>query len=307
MNDMKKSIPLFAVLLFVCLGVRVQAQESNYDPHKAFAPLSVIDGGNMYRSADGTPGPRYWQNAADYTIEAALDTTTRTLSGEVTIAYTNNSPNKLDQLWLELVHNARKANSKAAKVRGNLSDDTAGDQGFDLHKVQVNTGSGWQQATYKIYGTRMQIRLDKPLNSKGGEIRIAIEYDYTLPKYGRGSYMDSKNGMIYEVSYWYPRMRVYDDLHGWNTRPFLGAGEFYLDYGTIDYKVTLPEGMLMAGSGTLMNPNEVLTEEQQQRLEKARETDETVMIRSKEDLSWQPPKATMEPSPGITAWKRRAM
>lgn len=300
---MKKytSVLLAAFVLLVGLDAQAQSQKSNYDPHKAFDPLFTADGGNMYRSADGTPGPRYWQNSADYDITAKLDTATNVLSGDVTITYTNNSPNKLNQLWLELVQNARKANSKAAKVRGNLSKET-GDKGFDLHSVRIKNGGKWQQANYKVVGTRMQIRLAEPLKAKGAKIKIDISYDYPLPKHGRGSYMDSKNGAIYEVSYWYPRMHVYDDLRGWNTRPFLGAGEFYLDYGTIDYKVTLPEGMLMAGSGTLMNPDEVLTGEQQKQLKKARQSEQTVMVRSQDDLDEL---ATAQSKDGMLTWHYR--
>ncbi len=299
---MKKIISLLSLLIF-CAGLNVQAQsqESNYNPHKAFDPLFTADGGNMFRSADGTPGPKYWQNSADYDIKAKLDTAANVLSGDVTITYTNNSPNKLNQLWLELVQNARKNNSKAAKVRGNLSEKTAS-KGFDLRNVRIKKGDKWHQADYKVVDTRMQIRLDKPLDANGSKIKVDISYNFPLPEYGRGGYMDSKNGAIYEVSYWYPRMHVYDDLRGWNTRPFLGSGEFYLDYGTIDYEVTLPEGMLMAGSGTLMNPDEVLTDEQQERLQKARQSEETVMIRPEDELD-EP--ATAQSDDGMLTWHYR--
>jgi hypothetical protein len=280
---MKKFISL-ASLFLLFLGVTSQAQQSNYNPHEAFSPLFMADGGNLFRSADGTPGPEYWQNEADYEIEAELDTASKVLSGNVRITYTNNSPNDLQQLWLELVHNSRKAGSRAAKVRGNLQEGN-GKKGFDLHDVRVKVDGKWQKANYKILGTRMQIRLSEALQANGADIQINISYEYLLPERGRGGYLSTKNGTIYEVSYWYPRMHVYDDLRGWNTRPFLGAGEFYLDYGTIDYKVTLPEGMLMAGSGELMNPEETLTKEQQQRLKKARQSEETVMIRSEDELN----------------------
>jgi aminopeptidase N len=244
----------------------------------------MADGGNLFRSADGTPGPEYWQNEADYQIEAELDTAAKVLTGNVRITYTNNSPNDLQQLWLELVHNSRKADSRAAKVRGNLQEGN-GKNGFDLHNVRIKLDGKWQKANYKVLGTRMQIRLSDALQANGTDIQIDISYEYSLPERGRGGYLSTKNGTIYEVSYWYPRMHVYDDMRGWNTRPFLGAGEFYLDYGTIDYKVTLPEGMLMAGSGELMNPGETLTQEQQQRLKKARHSEETVMIRSEDELN----------------------
>lgn len=300
---MNKFIPFLIVFLGLFFGsdVQAQSQESIYNPHDAFGPLFMADGGNLFRSADGTPGSKYWQNAADYKVKAELNTETNKLSGNVRITYTNNSPNDLGQLWLELVQNGRKSDSRASTANGYYREDDGG-KGFDLHSVRVKTNGQWQKANYKVRGTRMQIRLEEPLKADGSEIQIAIDYSYPLPKRGRGSYMDTKNGAIYEVSYWYPRMHVYDDLRGWNTKPFLGSGEFYLDYGTIDYKVTLPEGLLMAGSGTLMNPGEVLTKEQQQRLEKARNSEETVMIRSKDELD-EP--ATAQGENGKLTWHYR--
>lgn len=299
---MKKSI-LTLLALFCIYGVSAQAQntESSYDPHKAFSPLFTADGGNLFRSADGTPGKNYWQNSADYTIEAELDTAANQLKGQVTISYTNNSPNDLNQLWLELVQNSRKADSRANYMRGNLPTESNG-MGFQLHQVRIKENGNWHEANYRVDGTNMQVRLSEPLKADSSTIEIQIDYDYKLPRRGRGGYMDTKNGSIYEVSYWYPRMHVYDDLRGWNTRPFLGSGEFYLDYGTIDYRITLPEGMLMAGSGTLLNPEEVLTANQRERLQKARNSEKTVMIRSKADLD-KP--ATAQSDNGKLTWHYR--
>jgi len=300
---MKKIISLLS-LLILCAGLNVQAQsqESTYDPHKAFNPQFMADGGNLFRSADGTPGSHYWQNEADYAIEAELDTAASTLSGNVTITYTNNSPNELKQLWLQLVQNSNRADSKARAVYSGRVGEESGENGFHLHKVRIKLNGEWREADYVVSGTRLQIRMPEVLKANGADIQVAIDYDYELPKSGRGSYMDTDNGAIYEVSYWYPRMCVYDDLRGWNTLPFLGAGEFYLDYGTIDYKVTLPEGMLMAGSGELMNPEQTLTETQQKRLEKARNSEEAVMIRKKEELD-QP--ATAKGKNGKLTWHYR--
>lgn len=281
---MKKLAGLLAVMItFLGMGLSARAQSSNYNPHDSFGPLFVADGGNLFRTADGRPGERYWQNRADYAVEAALDTTSKVLSGNVTITYTNNSPNSLDQLWLQLVQNSNQKDSQSMAVYGSVGKET-GENGFHLHKVQIKVDGQWQDADYVVAGTRMQIRLPQSLKAKGDEIQIAIKYDYKLPGRGRGGYMATKNGTIFEVSYWYPRMCVYDDLRGWNTLPFLGSGEFYLDYGDIDYKITLPEGMLMAGSGKLMNPDETLTKTERERLEKARQSDKTVMVRSKDDL-----------------------
>lgn len=270
---MKQIILLLSISCLVTNLSFGQSQISTYNHHKAFAPLFFADGGNLIRSINGTPGPRYWQNKANYMVEATLDTTSRTLTGQVMIGYTNNSPGQLQQLWLQLVWN-----------EGKISSRPSGTKGFTLHEVKIKRGSEWMDASYTVYGRRMQIRLPEPLDGSGTSMKIAIKYDLELSPRGRSSYVTTKNGTIFDVAYWYPRMSVYDDLKGWNSLPFLGGGEFYLDYGTIDYKITLPDGMLVAASGKLLNPEEVLTENERKRLGRAWQSDETVMIRSKEEL-----------------------
>jgi hypothetical protein len=132
----------------------------------------------------------------------------------------------------------------------------------------------------------MQIRLQNPLASKDS-IDILIKYFYKIPGTfgGRTDYFSTKNGKIYEIAQWFPRMCVYDDLQGWNTLPYLGSGEFYCEYGNFDYSVTLPRGMIVAGSGELQNENEVLTPEQISRLAEARKSDSTIMIRSESEVN----------------------
>jgi hypothetical protein len=274
-------IPLF----FAAVSAHAQSEKSIYDHHTAFAPDFMTDNGNLLRSSNGTPGPRYWQNEADYTVTAKLDTASKRLSGKVLINYINNSPDGLKQLWLQLVHNADRSNSKASAVQGFDNLQSPDTMGFKLNKVCIKTGGKWQKADYVIRGTRMQIYLPKSLKGGGESIKISIKYEMKIPKHGRTSYLKTKNGTIYDISYWYPRMCVYDDIKGWNTLPFLGEGEFYLDYGTIDYKITLPAGMLVAGNGKLMNPKKTLTPKELKQLEKARHTGKTVMIRSRDDLN----------------------
>jgi hypothetical protein len=133
----------------------------------------------------------------------------------------------------------------------------------------------------------MQIRLPKSLMPNGGKIKLSIKYHYTIPgSFGnRTDYTDTKNGKIYEIAEWFPRMCVYDDSQGWDTLPFLGAGEFYLEYGDIDYAVTVPADMIVAGSGELLNPAQVLTPTQISRLAAARNSDKTVMIRDVNEVN----------------------
>jgi hypothetical protein len=132
----------------------------------------------------------------------------------------------------------------------------------------------------------LQIRLKQALPAGGGKINILVSYHYTVPgDFGnRTDYVSTRNGKIYEIAQWYPRMCVYDDTQGWNTLPFLGSGEFYCEYGDFDYKVTVPWDMLVAGSGELVNPQEVLTGREAARLAAAKASDKTVMIHGPADL-----------------------
>jgi hypothetical protein len=132
----------------------------------------------------------------------------------------------------------------------------------------------------------MQIRLPNTLSSKE-KINIHIQYHYSIPgNFGnRTDFFSTKNGKIYEIAQWYPRMCVYDDLEGWSTLPFLGSGEFYCEYGDFDYIVTVPAGMIVAGSGELQNEKEVLTQKQIERLSAARKSDKTIMIRSEKEVN----------------------
>src|SRR5690606_14696158 len=124
--------------------------------------------------------------------------------------------------------------------------------------MTLTYGGKVSQAKYLISDTRLQIRLDEPLQSKHS-IRISIDYAYEIPGLfgGRTDYFSTKNGKIFEIAQWFPRMCVYDDLNGWNTLPYIGTGEFYCEYGDFDYTVTVPEGMVVVGSGEVVNEAEV--------------------------------------------------
>lgn len=283
-----------SALLF-CVGA-LSAQEpkttaSPYDPRITFAPFVMPDPVNAYRSADGSPGPAYWQNEADYTMHATLDTTAKILRNDEVITYTNNSPDALTCLWIYMEQNIYRPDSRSRIANGALmrsrrsatasNEPTPSSNGFELDSVTLEAGSTVRKADYLISDTRMQIRLPEPLHPKGGVIRIHIRYHYTIPGTwgGRTSWGMSKQGEIYDIAQWYPRMCVYDDLRGWDTLPYIGS-EFYLEYGHFDYYVTVPASMIVAGSGELMNPQQVLTATEIARLAKAHASDTTVMIRT---------------------------
>ncbi|MPR33781.1 M1 family metallopeptidase [Salmonirosea aquatica] len=268
-----------------------EATKSAYDAHVLFNPLLNFQPGNEYRTAGGSPGPRYWQNRADYKINIALDEAASTLSGDVEITYKNNSPEDLKFLWLQLEQNAFSDTSRGGRTTP-ITGGRFGNIGFaggdKITFVTVQQGKGKAvDAQYIINDTRMQIRLKDPLKANGDVIKIKVGYSFIIPPYGsdRMGTLETKNGIIYEIAQWYPKMCVYDDIEGWNVLPYLGAGEFYLEYGDFEYAVTVPWDHIVVGSGELINASEVLTKEQRNRLEQAAKSDQTVMIRTAEEVT----------------------
>ncbi|MGD9556249.1 MAG: M1 family metallopeptidase [Mangrovibacterium sp.] len=264
----------FAFVLFFCtlLFVAGAQDKKQYDQHLAFSPGMLLQPESSYRSAAGTPGLSYWQNKADYSIAVTLDTATHTVSGTATVTYTNNSPDPQSYLWFELGQNLFMEGSRGSYAQHVPTD--AG--GFQFSSVALENG---QAADYIIDDTRMQIRLPEPLSAKGAQIRLKFEYRFQISdKQFRTGRVSTKNGTIYEVAQWYPRVCVYDDIRGWNTLPYLGSGEFYCEYGDFDYAVTVPWDMIVAGSGELLNAGEVLTRKQLARLQKAGKSDHTQYI-----------------------------
>ena len=270
-----------------------------YDPLETFAPLTLPEGVNAYRSSNGAPGPDYWQNRADYSIQATIDPPNKTLTGEVTISYTNNSPDTLDVMWLQLDQNLYRKDSRAGAAGGFRRGNANHTDGYQLDAVEIAGANGEMvKADYIVSDTRLEVKLPTALKAKGGKTRLHIKYHFTIPGVwgGRMAWGTAKEGEIYDLAQWYPRMQVYDDVRGWDTLPYL-ANEFYLEYGSFDYAVTVPGNMIVSGSGELVNPKQVLSAEQQARLTKARASDATVMIRTPEDV------AAAKPTTETKTWK----
>jgi len=285
-----------AVMLLTSVFSTVVQAQSTYDPRLTFAPLSLPDPVNSYRSSAGAPGPDYWQNAASYEIHAQLDTIAKELHGSEIITYTNNSPDRLPSLWIHLEQNIYRKDSRAHILSGGLrrsrggtmtpaTDDTTTD-GFILDSVVIESEKQTEKSEQIVNDTRLQIRLAEPLKPHGGQLKIHIQYHYKIPGVwgGRTSWGQSKQGEIYDIAQWYPRMCVYDDLRGWDTLPYIGS-EFYLEYGNFDYFLTVPSSFLVAGSGELVNAREVLTKAELDRLDEARASDKTVYIRKPEEVT----------------------
>src|SRR4051812_6506168 len=241
-----------------------------------FATTNRIDwpGPNSYRSASGVPGPAYWQQRADYTITASLDTGTTQLNGSVQIRYVNNSPDTLRFVWLQVDQNLYRTGSKGSALFP--ADSRWGVRGFEGGYNFTNVRVNGATVQPRINDTMMRVDLPTPLMPHGGTTSISINYSFRVPEHG--SDRMGRDSTLYEIAQWYPRMAVYDDVRGWNTDPYLGQGEFYLEYGDYDYSVTVPAGYVVAGSGVLQNPEEVLTAEQRRRLAGASRSSSVVQI-----------------------------
>ncbi|MBJ7881645.1 M1 family metallopeptidase [Gelidibacter salicanalis] len=270
----------------------VYAQEVATNNQHLFDNVSYRQG-NTYRTASGKPGPEYWQNSADYNLEVALDDKNHTVSGTVTIDYTNNSPEALEFIWLYLEQNRFTETSRGTLTTSVLGSRYAGDVegGFELSNVSAKTESG-TSSKYLVTDTRMQLFLDKPLAPRGGQVTISMNFKFKVPVEGmdRMGRLETEAGTIYALAQWYPRVAVFDDVMGWNTEPYLGAGEFYCEYGTFDVKITAAANQTVVCSGILQNPKEVLTKTQQERFAKAEKSDETVYIIKPDEvgkLRWQ--------------------
>ena len=278
----------------------IKAQEtkptSNYNYNETFANNFYTKNATETRSASGQPGAKYWQNRADYSLTASLNEQTKEITGSEILTYTNNSPDKLGFLWMNVEQNLFKKDSRGnaiipLKGSRNGAKGQDFDGGIKIKSVKIISTVGGKsvekEAEFSIVDTRMQVNLSQELNGNGASVKLKIEFSFVSPDYGsdRMGVVDTKNGKIFTVAQWYPRMCVYDDVRGWNTYPYLGAGEFYLEYGDFDVAITAPASHIVVCSGELLNTSEVYTAEQQKRWTAAKASDKTVMIRTAEEVT----------------------
>ena len=294
---MKRSFKcLIAVCLISVVGYSQTNNDSSYDYVKAFETAFYTTPSSEYRSASGKPGHNYWQNRADYIIDVELDTLSDIIMGKEIIKYTNNSPDDMDFLWLHMDQNLFKSDSRGNAIiplngSRNGSRGQVLDGGFKISAVQVISGKGRSRSIsdveYEIYDTRMKVNLPKTLKANGGELSLKIDFSFLSPDYGsdRMGILRTDNGKVYTIAQWYPRMCVYDDLNAWNNLPYTGQGEFYLEYGDFNINITVPSDHIVVCSGELLNPLETYTLDQLDRWAQAEGSDETVMIRTPEEIN----------------------
>jgi Peptidase family M1 domain len=249
-----------------------------------FRPLGLPTP-NEYRTASGRPGSRYWQQRVDYRIRASLDPTNNEVRGRETIHYVNRSPDALPYLWMFLEQNICAPSSITNVLDqpplvflGTTFDFSC--QGFAGGLTLDSVRVGGKPAQKSIYGTTMRIDLARPL-APGDTIDLDLAWVFHVPEQGAGRM--GHDGTLYEIAQWYPRMAVYDDVHGWNHEPYIGAGEFYLEYGHFDALITVPASYIVAATGRLQNPDIVLTERERTRLRRALASDTAIAVISKQE------------------------
>jgi len=254
---------------------------------------------NEYRTGSGAPGPKYWQQQADYDITAELNDENQSITGSETITYTNNSPDVLKYLWVQLDQNLYDKNSSTFKTATNSVKDSVAtklvagqlnlwdfDGGYKIKSVKDASGKDLSTTVNK---TMMRVDLPQPLKA-GGKYSFKIEWSYNIldrnQLFSRGGYefFPDDNNYVYTIAQWFPRMCVYDDVVGWQNKQFLGRGEFTLPFGNYKVNLTVPADHIVAATGMVKNASQVLTSAQLARFEKAKTTyDKPVIIATQEE------------------------
>ena len=264
---------------------------------------------NVYRTASGAPGHEYYQQTADYVIDVELDEINNIIYGKETITYTNNSPDILNYLWVQLDQNIRAKNSHGQlTATSSISDQTSFetikrmqdrmdfDGGFKLEKITDNSG---KNLTYKVNETMMRIELPKALK-KGQSFSFKIKYNYNINdrlKIGGRSgyeYFENEDNSIYTIAQFFPRMAVYNEVEGWQNKQFIGSGEFTLPFGDYKVNITVPSDHIVAATGELKNQSSVLSKKQMQRIETAKNnySDPVIIVTQDEAIENEKNKST---------------
>lgn len=252
---------------------------------------------NAQRLASGAAGAGYWQNTADYVIDAELDDVKRSISAKATVTYHNASPDTLEYLWVQLDQNyfAHDADMRAApntkrgidpaKVSYAAVDRLLAYEEYDgALKITDLTDAAGKSLPHAVVKTMMRIDLPQPLKP-GGEFVFKIAWSFPINDGGRigartgYEYFEEDKNCIYTIAQWFPRMAAYTDYAGWMHKQFLGTGEFTLEFGNYHVRLTVPDDHTVGATGVLTNAENVLTETQRERLTKAeKETRKPVFI-----------------------------
>ncbi len=265
---------------------------------------------NEYRDASGAPGSKYWQQQSDYEIRVTLDDNNQSLTGWEKVTYHNNAPQTLTYLWLQLDQNMRASDSDSksatsAGLGGALPaksfDQVFGgspsfDGGYKIASIKDMQGNDLK---YTINKTMMRVDLPQAMKT-GDQFSFQIEWSYNIndrmKQGGRSGYeyFPEDGNYVYTIAQFFPRMAVYDDVNGWQHKQFLGSGEFALPFGDYKVSITVPADHMLASTGELQNPNDVLTASEREKFALAKKTfDKPVIIRSQEEaIQYEKSKST---------------
>ncbi|HRJ29353.1 MAG TPA: M1 family metallopeptidase [Cyclobacteriaceae bacterium] len=282
------------VLLFAFQAFALWAQEPAKWQGKFEQLGTTLPTPNEYRTGSGAPGPKYWQQKADYVINVELNDDNQSITGTETITYHNNSPENLTYLWLQLDQNVIAQNSLKSQTRPSSLRDSipakfvAGSLGlYDFdggYKIKSVTDASGKALPFTINQTMMRVDLPQAL-AAGQRYSFQVAWSYNIGdrmKDGERSgleFFPEDGNYVYTIAQFFPRMCVFDDVNGWQNKQFLGQGEFALPFGDYKVKITVPADHVVAATGTLKNSNEVLTKTELERFEKAKTSfDKPVII-----------------------------
>ena len=295
-QSMTFQIKQFCIFILSILAFFDASMVLGQDKSKFKQLMEELPTPNEYRTASGAPGNKYWQQRADYKIKVELDEHKQTLKGNEEITYFNNSPDELRYIWLQLDANifANDADAKLIQT-GKIEDKMSFDwveretSSFDgRSNIESVTDASAKPYTYTINKTMMRVNLKEPLRPKQYVV-LNIKWNYTIndarKQGGRTGYefFARDSNRIYEMAQWFPRMCVYGDATGWQHKQFLGKGEFTLPFGKYDVEITVPEDHMVAATGELQNPVNVLTNTQRDRLKDARNSEKPILIVTPEE------------------------
>jgi peptidase M1-like protein len=251
------------------------------------------------RTHQGVPGPRYWQQWADYRLEAELNPVSKRLTGKGTITYQNRSPDTLKEVYVQLLHNIFAPGSR------HNTDVPWAVEGIEFSRVaaqgQELKGGKGESAGYEVDGTIMRIQLPQPLKP-GASASFDFTWRLRIPP--DGAPRGGQDGETYYINYWYPQMAVYDDVNGWQTDQYLGNAEFYMGYGNYDVALTVPAGWLVDATGRLQNPSEVLSAQTRARVDSAAHSTDVVHVVTEADR--KAGTSTTAGTNGKLTWRYRA-
>ena len=294
---MKRILLTCGLLLVAFSFVKAQDIQNNPGSNHAnkFEQLgTILPTPNEYRTASGAPGPKYWQQRADYDIKCELDEPNLKLTGSETVTYYNNSPDVLTYLWLQLDENqhstVENANYQVASTLPSQATDktlermeeSKSDNGYG-DKIQKITDATGKKLDYVVNKTMMRVDLPAPLKP-GQKFVLNIDWTYKIAdrftKGGRGGYeyFPEDGNSLFTMAQWYPRLCVYSDFQGWQNHQFTGRGEFALTFGNFKVQMTVPADHVVGATGECQNYAQVLTPTELARWQKAQTTKEPLQI-----------------------------